>query len=373
MNQQRRIGDLGMTQDDKIPDIIDIDPSIVVESDAKDVPHIKTRKNRPYGIFGLGAGALLLSAFAGGWFYKDVLATYFPSNQTHALQARVDAVELGDKQLAQKLNAVVGLTDELKSQLGAAQAAAEDARKQASDANTGASVSRTKIAELEKSLALALSSVGELKDKISTGVPVGGSVDTSGLTARLDTLEKSINDLNIANTNADTQNTKLSQTYSDLKAKIAAGSEFSAELKSITAIIPAAEGLDIMTSDASKGIPPLAALSDNLKTFAAQAAKPADTAAVQDDSLWGKTTSMFSGLITIRNTGEVDWAPVALQGAALVDDGKLVDAVKLLEQNLNVMPQALQDWRILANKRIAVDQAVEQLGRAVTRQIAARG
>ncbi len=362
-----------MTQDDKISDIIDIDPSAVVENDVKDVPHVKPRKKRPYGIFGLGAGAVLLSAIAGAWLYKDVLATYFPSDQIHMLQARIDAVEQGDKQLAQKLNAVVGLTDELKSQLGAAQAAAEDARKQAGDANAGASGSQTKIAGLERSIGLALSSVDELKNKIASGVPVAGTVDTSGLAARLDTLEKGISDLNIAKSDAQTQNSKLSQTYADLKAKIAAGSEYDSELKSISAIIPAAEGLDILINDAPKGIPTLIALSGALKTFAGQATKPAETAPAQDDSLWGKTTSIFSGLITIRNTGEVDWAPAALQGAALVDDGKLVDAVKLLEQNLNVMPQALQDWRIAANKRIAADQAVEQLGRAVTRQIAARG
>jgi hypothetical protein len=362
-----------MTQDDKISDIIDIDPSTVVENDVKDAPHVKPRKKRRYSIFGLGTGALLLSAIAGAWLYKDVLATYFPSDQMHALQIRIDAIEQGDKQLAQKLNAVVGLTDEIKSQLGAAQAAAEDARKQAGEANVVASGSQTKIAELEKSIGLALSSVDELKNKIANGVPVAGSVDTSGLSARLDTLEKSISDLNITKTDAQTQNSKLSQTYADLKAKIAAGSEYGAELKSISAIIPAAEGLDILTNDAPKGIPTLAALSGALKAFAGQATKPAETPVVQDESLWGKTTSMFSGLITIRNTGEVDWAPAALQGAALVDDGKLSDAVILLEQNLNVMPQAIQEWRIAANKRIAADQAVEQLGRAVTRQITARG
>lgn len=373
MNQQSRIGDLEMTQDDKISDIIDIDPINVVDNNGTDAPNVKASKKRPYGILGLGAGALLLSAVAGAWLYKDVLATYLPSDQMQALQARVAAVEQADLQFAKRLNAVVGLTDELKSQLGAAQAAAEDARQQASDANTGASGSQTKIAALEKSLGLALSAVDELKNTASTGVPGTGSVDPSGLTQRLDMLEKNMSDLNISNTNAKAQNSKLSQTYSDLKAKIAAGSEYSGELKSISAIIPAAEGLDILTSDALQGVPTVKALSETLKNFAAQATKPTDMAPVQDDSLWGKTTSMFSGLITIRNTGEVDWAPAALQGAALVDESKLSDAVKLLEQNLNVMPQALQDWRIAANKRIAADQAVEQLGRAVTRQIAAKG
>ncbi len=362
-----------MTQDDKLSEIIDIDPISVVENNAAEATNVKARKKRSYGMFGLGAGVILLSAFSGAWFYRDVLATYFPSDQIHALQARVDVVEQADKEVGRKLNAVVGLTDELKSQLGAAQAAAEDARKQASEANTGASGVTAKIAELEKSLGMASAAIDEIKNKVSSGTTTITSSEPSNLGARVDNLEKELTALKELNASAKVESSKLSQSYADLKAKIVSGSDYQTELKTIGALLPAAEGLDVLANDAEKGVLTTEVLSSSLKSFAMQAVKPAEASPVQDDSLWGKTTSMFSGLITIRNTGEIDWAPIASQGVALVDEGKLGDAVKLLEQNINVMPQALQDWRIAALKRIAADQALEQLGRAVTRQIAARG
>jgi hypothetical protein len=361
-------------KDDKISDIIDIDPDQVVERDSDAAPIAPAKRKRNFGRYGAGIAALAVSAVAGAWFYKDVLVTYFPSDQIRGLQARVEAVEQGDKQIAQKLNAVVGLTDELKSQLGAAQSAAEDARKQAVDANSGSSDVNTKIAALEKSLGLASAAVDELKAKITSGTTTTiTSGDSSVLSTRVDKLEKDLAALKDLNAKAKADSSQLSQSYADLKAKIASGAPYQTELTSIGVMLPAAEGLDVLDSDAAKGILTHQALSEGLKTFAVQAAKPAETPAAPDDSLWGKTTSMFSGLITIRNTGEVDWAPVALQGASLVDEGKLGDAVKLLEQNLNVMPQALQDWRVSAIKRVTADQAVEQLGRAVTRQITARG
>lgn len=363
-----------MTQDERTSDIIDIDPDQVTENDAQTATNTPAKRKRSFGKYGVAFSALVLSAFAGAWFYKDVLVTYFPSDQIRGLQARVEAVEQGDKQIAEKLNAVVGLTDELKSQLGAAQSAAEDARKQAVDANSGSSGVNTKIAALEKSLGLASAAVDELRAKISSGTTTTiASGDSSGLSTRVDRLEKDLASLKDLNAKTKADSSQLSQTYADLKAKIASGAAYQTELTSIGAMLPAAEGLDALAGDSAKGVLTHQALSEGLKNFAAQATKPAETAVVPDDSWWGKTTSMFSGLITIRNTGEVDWAPVALQGASLVDEGKLEDAVKLLEQNLNVMPQALQDWRVSAIKRVTADQAVEQLGRAVTRQITARG
>lgn len=362
-----------MIQDDNTSDIIDIDPDHVIENNADNAPIAPAKSKRSFGRYGLGAAALVLSAVAGAWLYRDVLATYLPSNQLHAMATRIDAVDQANQQTAKKLDFVVGLTDEIKSQLGAAQAAAEDARKLATNLKADTGDSKAKFAALEKSLGLASASVDELKGKISSGTTTIVSGDSSGLSVRVDKLEKDFASLKDLNANAKVESSQLSQSYADLKAKIASGAEYQTELKSIGALVPAAEGLDVLANDAAKGILTTQVLSENLKSFAAQAAKPDEASPVQDDSLWGKTTTMFSGLITIRNTGEVDWAPVALQGATLVDEGKLEDAVKLLEQNLNVMPQALQDWRIAAIKRIAADQAVEQLGRAVTRQIAARG
>jgi hypothetical protein len=373
LNQQSRIGDLGMTQDDNTSDIIDIDPDQIIDNKVADEPILPAKPKRRYGVYGLGVAALALSAVAGAWLYRDVLATYLPSNQLHAMAARIDAVELANQQTAQKLNAVVGLTDEIKSQLGAAQSAAEDARKLATNLKANAGDSNAKLADLEKSLGLANAAVDELKGKVSSGTTTIVSGDSSGLTARVDKLEKDFTSLKDLSANAKVESSQLSQSYADIKAKIAAGSEYQTELKAIGAIVPAAEGLDVLTGDAANGVLTPQALGESLKNFAATAVKATEAPAEKDDSWWGKTTGLFSGLITIRNTGVVDWAQLALQGNDLIQNGQLVDAVKLLEQHLDSMPQALQDWRIAANKRIAADLALDQLGRAVARQIAARG
>ncbi len=362
-----------MTQDDSTSDIIDIDPDHVIDNNVNEAPIAPTKSKRRYGTYGAGVAALVLSVVAGAWLYRDVLATYIPSDQLHAMAARIDAVELANKQTAQKLDAVVGLTDEIKSQLGAAQAAAEDARKLASNVKAGTDDTKTKLAALEKSLGLATAAVDELKLKIPSGTTTIVSGDSSGLAARVDKLEKDFTSLKDLNASAKVESSQLSQFYADLKAKIAAGSEYQMEIKSIVAIVPAAEGLDVLTADAAKGILTPQALSERLKNFASTTVKTAEAPAAEDDSWWGKTAGLFSGLITIRNTGAVDWAQLAVQGSELVQNGKLGDAVKLLEQNLDTMPQPLQDWRIAANKRIAADLALEQLGRAVARQISARG
>ena len=289
------------------------------------------------------------------------------------MAARVDAVELANHQTAQKLNAVVGLTDEIKSQLGAAQSAAEDARKLATNLKADAGDGKAKLADLEKSLGLATAAVDELKAKVPSGTTTVVSGDSPGLTARVEKLEKDFTSLRDLNANDKVESSRLSQTYADLKAKIAAGSEFQTELKAIGSALPAAEGLDVLTSEAAKGVLTPQVLSESLKNFAATAVKATEAPVEKDDSWWGKTTGLFSGIITIRNTGVVDWEQLALQSSELVQNGQLGDAVKLLEQNLNTMPQALQDWRVAANKRIATDLALDQLGRAVARQIAARG
>jgi hypothetical protein len=362
-----------MTQDDNTSDIIDIDPDQVIDNNVAEAPIVPAKPKRSYGTYGAGVAILALSAIAGAWLYRDVLATYLPSDQLHAMAARIDAVEAANKQTAQKLDAVVGLTDEIKSQLGAAQAAAEDARKLATNLKTDTGDSKTKLAALEKSLGLASAAVDELKGKVSTGTTTVVSGDSSGLTARVDKLEKDFTSLKDLNASAKVESSQLSQSYADLKAKIAAGSEYQTELKAISVIVPAAEGLDVLGSDAAKGVLTTQVLSESLKNFAAASVKSTEAPVEKDDSWWGKTTGLFSGMITIRNTGVVDWAQLALQGNDLIQNGQLGDAVKLLEPHLDTMPQALQDWRIAANKRIAADLAVDQLGRAVARQIAARG
>ncbi len=362
-----------MTQDDNISDIIDIDPENVIENkpveEKAPSSSLKSRLSR-YGLI----GALMLGvAVLGGWFYRAALSNLLPSDQIMAMSQRVDALEAANKISIKKLEAVVGLTDEIKSQLGAAQAAADDARKQVIGLKTETGDEKNKLAALEQSLALANAAVDELKGKATTGGPSVGSTDVTGLASRIDRLEKDVASLRQSNGSTKADTAQLSQSLGSLKAKIVSGSAYQDELHSISQMVPAAEGLDILASNATKGVMTPQALAEGLKSFAATIKKPDDTAQTNDESWWGRTANLFSGLVTVKTVGAIDWQQMALQCNALVEQGKIGDAVKLLDQNMESLPQPLQDWRINASKRFSVDQALEQLSRAVSREIAARG
>ena len=106
-----------MTQDDNISDIIDIDPESVIENkpveEKAPSDSLKSRLSR-YGLIGV---LLLGVAVLGGWFYRAALSNLLPSDQIQAMSQRVDALEAANKISIKKLEAVVGLTDEIKSQL----------------------------------------------------------------------------------------------------------------------------------------------------------------------------------------------------------------------------------------------------------------
>ena len=363
-----------MTQNEKISDIIDIDPDQIIEGNIENNP--TPNGQRKLGVYGLSLTALLASAVAGGWFYRDVLSTYLPSDQFHAVSARLDLVESTNKNIAQKLDAVVGLTDEIKSQLGAAQAAAEDARKQTGALKIDSTDVKSKLAMLDKSLSNANASLDELKSKIASGVPnvSVGSQDVSGLTARVGRLEKELADLNNSPSGgARPQAAQLSESLASLTAKVASGAAYQDEIKLMSQLIPAAEGLDVLSSNAATGVMTKQTLAESLKEFSSKIASPTNAPEVKDDSWWGRTSNLFSGLITIKTVGEVDWKQAATQAAALVENNQTADAIKLLEKNIDVLPEALQTWRVNAAKRVSVDQALDLVNRAVSREIAARG
>ena len=61
--------------------------------------------------------AVLVGAIAGGWFYKDVLSSYLPSNELVTAQGRIDALEAQTKTLAERLASIAGTSDQLKTEV----------------------------------------------------------------------------------------------------------------------------------------------------------------------------------------------------------------------------------------------------------------
>jgi hypothetical protein len=363
-----------MTDQNNVNDIIDIDPENVVEHKTENVASSPARKaGRGKTTLVLGAGLIVVSAVAGGWLYRDFLASYLPSDQVQAMATRVDTLEATSKTMSGKLDAVVGLTDEIKSQLGAAQLAAENADKLATTLTTESASTKETMVALQSALQKANAAVDDLKKKISTASSGTVSIDTSGLAARLDTVEKDLASLKQAGNNAHNDQAILSQALADLKAKIAAGTAYANEFERVKRMVPAADGLDVLSSTAAQGLPNTQGLANELKAIAVNLPKAEATPPVQDESWWGSAVNMMSGLITVKTAGAADWQEVANQSAGLAEQGDLGKAVSSLEHAEGVLPVELQKWHDKAAARLSLESALQKTGDAVMRQIAAKG
>ncbi len=363
-----------MSDHENQSEIIDISPDNIVDSTSEEKassPQPK-RSRTSLGIVGLVAVA---SAVGGGWLYRDLLSSYLPSDQTQAMAVRVDALEATTKTLSGKLDAVVGFSDEIKSQLGAALSAAEEAKKQTGTLNQDAVGTKKNIAALEKSLAAATATIDELKSAMRSDgtaqAPAGA--DSSALASRVDSLEKDVASLKTSTGTAKADTAVLSQSLADLKANVAQGAPYADEIGRIARMVPAAEGLEVLSAQATQGLPNAQGLSAELKNIIATLPKSEPTPAAPDNSWWGSAVSMMSGLITIKDSGVADWRDIATQCAVLAEQGDLKKAVLTLEQAEGALPVELQKWHDKAVARLALEQAMEKASAAVLREIAAKG
>jgi hypothetical protein len=362
-----------MTDQKDTSDIIDIEPENIIEHKADEPASPPAAKSQRTALrIGLGAAVVLASAAGGGWFYRDVLSSYLPSDQVQSVSMRVEALEASSAALNGKLDAVVGLTDEIKSQLAVAQLAAQNAATLANGAKVESANAKNNLAALQIALTKVNASVDELKVKIANGAPSTSGGDTSGLDARITTLEKDVASLKQPAGNATADTSLLSQSLADLKAKIAAGTAYQDEFERIKRMVPAAEGLDVLAGTAAQGLPTAQGLATELKTLAATLPKTETAPTVKDDSWWGSATEMMSGLVTIKTAGAADWQQLANQCADLAEQGDLAKAITTLKEAEGALPVELQKWHDRAASRLALEQALEKTANAVLRQIAAK-
>jgi hypothetical protein len=369
-----------MTDQKDTSDIIDIEPEDVVEhkADESASPPIAKPQRKTLRV-GLGAAVVLVSALGGGWFYRDVLSSYLPSDQVQSMSLRMDALEATSAALNGKLDAVVGLTDEIKSELGAAQSAAQNADKLANGLKAESANTSKSLTALQSALTKANAAVDELKAKVATGNPIATgpatsvAIDTSGLSSRIETLEKDVASLKQSGGTANADTAVLSQSLADLKAKIAAGTPYQDEFERVKLMVPAAEGLDVLSSTATQGLPNAEGLASELKVLATAMPKNDAAPAATDESWWGSTVNVMSGLITIKTVGAADWLQLANQSAEFAQQGDLAKAISALEQSGAALPMELQQWHDRANSRLALEQALEKTSNAVLRQLAAKG
>src|SRR6185295_2693222 len=128
----------------------------------------------------------------------------------------------------------------------------QGASEKTSAAQTTVTALETRLADLEVATQAAKAELEKLKSAPAAGATSGTPVDTSAVAAlaqRLDALEKDVASLKTVSTPTDqtAATATLSQSLSDLKAKIAAGASYRAELERISRMVPAAAGLDTLS------------------------------------------------------------------------------------------------------------------------------
>jgi hypothetical protein len=363
-------------------DVIEVEAEAIdaVASDngfSRDADTAKVRKNRTWALPGVAA-ALVTGLVGGGWLYRDVLATYFPNDKLTTLTSQLNAIETRDKTLADQVVNLSRLADQLKADVDAIESGLQDLKTETAKLGTITKDSSLKQQQLEIAVQGAAKSIGELQSATtSVAAPITGEIAANpsalaGLATRLDNVEKDVTALKSQKTDT-TDTTALTQSLADLKAKAAAGQGFAEELDRIRRMVPAAEGLDALTSASAAGLANAQGLAkelaDALSTL--PSSDPAATTSA-DDSLWGRFTSMFSGLITIRDAGSSDWQRIGAELVAYAEAGDLLQAVKRVDAIDGSKPGAIQSFRDRAAQRLDLDDALTKTSDAVLRHIAAR-
>ena len=345
-------------------DVIDIEPQIVSEDKPASVKRNVTRNA------GLVVGIALLAALGGGWFYRDVLASYLPNDEIHGLSIRVDALEAGNKEAAKRVDAVIALTDELKAQLGAARAAADKATKDSVDLLAQSQSNGAAVAEMKQALDQAKTDLENVKSNLASGAGVAVGGTDPAMAQRLDSLEKNLASLSGA-APAKVDLAALKQSLSALNSKIVDGAPFVAELAVIAHDVPAADGLDALKAEADKGLPNAKQLATAIGPVIAQL--PKRDAPPTSDGWMDKVGNFFAGLVTIKSIGSDDWPTVAAKASAFVAAGDLQQADALFAGMEGQPPAALASWHDLLQRRIKLEDALAKASAAVSREIAAKG
>jgi hypothetical protein len=165
----------------------------------------------------------------------------------------------------------------------------------------------------------------------------------------------------------------LSQALSDLKARIAAGTAYQEEYDRIARLVPAAPGLDVLSTHANLGLPGGEGLALELKEQIPSLPGPSADESAAGDSYWDSFWNTLTSVVKIRDIGTNDWQTLAENCASLAAAGDLTQAVTLIDSAEGDKPAALARWRDRAAARIALEAALEQVAQSVLRQIAATG
>lgn len=320
--------------------------------------------------------ALIAGAVGGGWFYRDVIASYFPSNQVETLATKVAALEGANTTLTSDLGATRQLIEQLKNDTDLVEADLGTAKSAALSAQQQQEASVSRLATLEKQIGDIGSQIASLGSTAGAGTtsttPTLEPSVLAGLKQRIDALEAEVAALKSAAPKP-SDTSALSQSLSDLKARISEGAPFAAEFTRIEQIVPAAEGLTDLKAFAELGLPTAQGLATEIRGIAPTLPKPAAATPDSEKGYWESFTGLFSDVVKVRDIGATNWPELAEKCATLAEANDLTQAIQLIADAEGDVPLAVIAWRDRAAGRLQLEAAIARTSEAVMRQIAAKG
>jgi hypothetical protein len=189
--------------------------------------------------------------------------------------------------------------------------------------------------------------------------------EVQALTERIAKLESALPDLASAidKEAADAKSAALAIAFANLRASVAEGRTFAAELQTLQALSPKADDLGALPAHAGKGIPTLPALARDFT--AAKDAALAPASPPPDASILDGLLASAQSLVKIRRvdeaaTGDSPGAVLA-RAEALLDKGDLAGSVKEVEALDGAPRAAFADWLDQARARLGADDNVKRL------------
>jgi len=363
------------------PTVIDLDPDqVTVERDdtssvndapadpPSPPPHAPAPKERRSSYGGLAfVAALVIGAIGGGWLYRDLLAAYFPSSNMVALNERVEGLGQGHEALTTQVKALERLTEQLTTDVNALEESMGSATAETKSVADGLAATKANVAALETTVNETRSVLATLSSQPSSGMDTttSGTVPPD-VAQRLAALEQDVAALKAQKTGA-LDKAQLTQTLSDLKAKIEAGTPFAEESDRISRMLPAASGLDVLAAHAATGLPTAKGLSTELAALKPSLPTPEIKVVPSEPGFWEKVSNALSSVITIRDLDAVNWQQVAEKAIAFADAGDLAQAVASVDEPEAALPAGLQQWRDRAAARIALEAALADVVSAAAR------
>ena len=376
------------------------------------------KKKGKTGLIIVSLAALIAAGLGGAWAFKQYGQKFFtPANAENTAQIaaigekltatnkRIDTIQTSITSLSKQVSANKNAQETLAQNLSEVKKSltqVDTALKAAAKKGAGPADAANSLAleKLNAKLANLDNTISNLKTETSKTSATSSKTDKAlnDLKAQIKTLSQTLSQTqSIAKASSDqlaattkalaalkaaqtkleneptsSQSGKLASAFTILRAKVSNGKPFSEQLNQIAASLPQELSIDKLREFAQTGAPTNNALLKQLTNLSLNA-KPqqAEPETKTGNGAWSTLTNKLSGLVKVSKVGETDWQAVQHQAVTYLKSGDLKAAVNAINMAKQQPPKPLSEWLALADKKIRIDAAIEQLSASVMARLTA--